>query len=309
MDEQRFLSTREVARYLDVNEKMVYTLISEKRLPATKVTGKWIFPRDLVDRWIENHVVNYPEDSGPRAATGLVVFAGSNDLLLDKGLALFNREYPDHVAVFGNLGSMGGIRSLARGCCHVACSHLLQEDDQEYNFEFAQKELEGRIPAVVNFARREQGLVVAGNNPKGIYGVEDLGRTGISVVNRPRGTGTRLLFDRELARVGLDGSRIQGYEREFRGHMDVGLEVLAERADCAPAIRPVASALGLGFIPLRWERFDLLIRRNRFFDQGVQLFLGMLHEHVFQEIAARFEGYDLSMCGKMVYPRGETEQH
>ena len=130
-------STREVAERLGVNEKMVYTLIAEKGLPATKVTGKWRFPAYLVDQWIENHTVNIPETEGRLPPyQGLLILTGSNDYLLDQAISLFNVKHSGQVAVFGNLGSMGGVRALRRGLCHMASSHLLQPNGQEYNFEF-----------------------------------------------------------------------------------------------------------------------------------------------------------------------------
>ena len=302
MEEKAFLSTREVAQFLDVNEKMVYTLVSEKGLPATKVTGKWLFPRRLVEEWLENHIVNHPGAGRPAGRSGTLVLVGSNDILLDRTMALFNRLNPEHLAVFGNVGSLNGLKALGRGLCHAAPSHLLQDDESEYNFEFAREFLQGDPPAVLNFCRREQGLVLSRENPIKIREVSDLGRPGIRIANRPEGTGTRLLLDRELEKAGLKGPSIQGYDREFRSHLDVAVEVLAGRADAAPAVRAVAGLLGLDFIPIRWERFDLLIARDRFFEQPLQRFLGLLHESSFRETAADLEGYDLSLCGKMVYP-------
>ena len=300
---KQFLSTKEVAQLIDVNEKMVYTLIAEKGLPATKVTGKWLFPRDLVEQWLENETINYPKAADHLPPYhGLLIISGSNDILLDKTISLFNRLYPEHVAVFGNLGSLGGIRALRRNLCHMASSHLLQEDEQEYNFGFAKEEL-GQMPAVVNFCRREQGLLVAKGNPKRIKKITDLGKSGLRMVNRPLGTGTRLLLDRQLNNAGIEGDRVEGYHREFQRHLDVGLEVLSGRADVGPAIRVVAGLLGLDFIPLRWERFDFLILKDRFFEKGVQLFVGLLHEQPFRDLARDLEGYDFSLCGKMVYPQ------
>jgi len=116
-------------------------------------------------------------------------------------------------------------------------------------------------------------------------------------------TGTRLLFDLELKRSGINGNAIEGYQKEFQQHLDVGIEVLSGRADAAPAITAVAGLLDLDFIPLRTERYDLIVSKERFFDQGVQLFLGMLHEQSFHELALGFRGYDLSLCGKMVFPQ------
>ncbi|MGE0085078.1 MAG: substrate-binding domain-containing protein [Desulfococcaceae bacterium] len=300
---QELFSTREVAKFLDINEKMVYSLISEKGLPATKVTGKWLFPRHLVEQWIENNTVNYPEPATRLPPYhGLLIICGSNDPLLDRTISLFNRTHPDHAAVFGNMGSMGGLQALRRNLCHMASSHLLQENGDEYNFDYATREL-NKAPAVVNFCRREQGFLIQRGNPMQIRGIADFAKPGFRIVNRPLGTGTRLLFDRELEKAGMEGEKIQGYDREMSRHLDAGLEVLSGRADAAPAIRSVAGLLGLDFIPLRWERYDLLITRERFFDQGVQLFIGLLHEAVFTAMSGELEGYDLSMSGKMVYPQ------
>ena len=304
MEKGAMLNTREVSHFLDINEKMVYTLIAEKGLPATKITGKWLFPKHLVERWLESQTINYPRDVHPLPPYhGLLIITGSNDILLDRAISLFNRLYPDHIAVFGNLGSQGGLKALSRGLCHIASSHLLQEDEEEYNFEFAFQEFKDALPALVNFCKREQGLLVAKGNPKRIQTIADLGQPGIRISNRPVGTGTRLLLDRGLQKAGIKGSQIEGYDREYRSHLDVGLEVFSGRADAAPAIRPVAHLLGLDFVPLRWERYDLLISKDRFFEQGIQLFVGLLHEPTFRSLSEALEGYDLSLSGKMVFPQ------
>jgi excisionase family DNA binding protein len=303
MENKTLLNTKEVAGLLNINEKMVYSMVSGKGLPATKVTGKWLFPKHLVLRWIENKTINFPKEANPLPPYhGLLIVCGSNDLLLDKTLSLFNREYPGHAAVFGNMGSLGGIRALGRNLCHIASSHLLQEDEKDYNFGYAGAEL-GRLPAVVNFCRREQGLYVSKENPKKIRGVEDLARDGIRIANRPMGTGTRLLLDGELKKKGMKGEGVDGYHMEFPRHLDVGLEVLSGRADAGPGIRAVAGLLGLGFLPIRRERFDLIISKDRFFDRGIQLFLGLLRQPAFRETVRDLQGYDLAHTGEMVFPR------
>src|SRR5210317_510353 len=201
------LSTKEVARLLNVNEKMVYTLVAEKGLPASKVTGKWLFPRHLVEQWVETQTINYPDTGSLQPLQpGILILAGSNDPLLDRSITLFNSQIQAPLAVFGNLGSMGGLRALRQNLCHIASSHLLQEDEEEYNFDYAFQELE-LMPAAVNFCRREQGILVPQGNPKKIAGVADLAGPGIRIVNRPPGTGTRLLLDREFKKAGIDGEK------------------------------------------------------------------------------------------------------
>jgi len=301
------LSTKEVARLLNVNEKMVYTLVAEKGLPASKVTGKWLFPRHLVEQWVETQTINYPDTGSLQPLQpGILILAGSNDPLLDRSISLFNSQFQVPLAVFGNLGSMGGLRALRQNLCHIASSHLLQEDEEEYNFDYAFQELD-LIPAVVNFCRRKQGILVAEGNPKKISRIADLAQRGLRIVNRPLGTGTRLLLDREFKKAGIEGEKIDGYTDEVHRHLDVGLEILAGRADAGPGIGAVAGLLNIGFIPIRWERFDLMILKDRFFDEGIQLFLSLLHEKGFKQLGEQFSGYDLSLSGKMIYPGGKED--
>jgi putative molybdopterin biosynthesis protein len=305
MESKTMLNTKQVAEFLDINEKMVYSLINEKGLPATKVTGKWLFPKHLVEQWLEYHTINYPRSRNPLPPYhGLLIISGSNDILLDKTISLYNKQHQEHLAVFGNIGSIGGLQALKNNLCHMASSHLLQENEKEYNFDFARDEL-GHVPAVVNFCRREQGILVARGNPKGIHGIKDLAGKDIRIVNRPLGTGTRLLLDGELKKEGIKGEEIEGYNREMQRHLDVGLEILSGNADAGPGIRTVAGLLNLDFIPLRVERFDLITLKERFFDQGIQLFLGLLRNPAFKELAMNLDGYDLNITGEMVFPQDD----
>ncbi len=299
------LSTKEVAKFLNVNEKMVYSLISEKGLPASKVTGKWLFPMNLVRQWIEAGTQNFPELAKLPPYHGLILIAGSNDLLLDKIISTFNIKHEEHMAMFGIAGSMGGMKALKQNLCHIASSHLLA-DNEEYNFPFLKDEMD-QLPAVVNFCRREQGLLLQKGNPKNIKSISDLGKPGIKIINQQLTTGTRQLFDKLINEAGIKGDAIDGYNNLASKHMDVGIDILNGHADAGPGIRPIANILGLDFIPICWERFDLLITKERFFDQGIQLFLSLLKGKVIQSAAKEYGGYDLSTSGKMVYPAPEPE--
>lgn len=302
IQDSKFLTTKEVARLLHVNDKMVYSLVNDKGLPATKITGKWLFPRRLVEEWLETNILNYrTSGAGYLADQSILLLAGSDDLLFQKAMALFHRKNPAITPYFANLGSMGGLKSLRRGQCHIGVCHLLQNDEQEYNFDYADKELE-RAPVFVNFSLRRQGLVVEKGNPKGIGKIADLARDNLVIVNRPLGTGTRLLLDYEIARSEISSKMISGYQNEVSRHIDAGMAVLSGEADAAPAIEAVAGVLGLDFIPLRWERFDLLMEKDRFFERNIQSFISLLHDQAFRKLAASYTGYDVSLCGKMLFP-------
>ncbi len=302
MNDKKLLNTREIARFLDINEKMVYAMITEKGLPATKVMGKWLFPRHLVEEWIESNTINHPQNYNTSTYNGPLIISGSNDILLNKAMDIFNIQYSDYTVVFGNIGSNAGILGLKKNLCHIASSHLLQKGIDEYNFEFADHELEHK-PALINFCYRQQGLIVQKGNPKGIKTISDLADNNITFINRTEGSGTRLLFDTEIEKAGIKPSQINGYNNEVKQHLDVGIEVISGRADVGLGIKAVAKIMNLDFIPIKWERFDLLISKNRFFERGVQLFLGILHEKTFLETAEKLEGYDLQICGKMVFPK------
>jgi len=304
----QLLTTKEVSQFLNINEKLVYSLVSEKGLPASKVTGKWLFPKNLVEQWVETNTINYPKTAeGPSVSQAVLIITGSNDLLLDKVISLYNRYFPGNIAVFGNLGSMGGLQALRQSFCHIASSHLLQENGDEYNFEFASRELE-RMPAIVNFCKREQGILVKKGNPKKIKTVVDLAQSGIGIVNRPLGTGTRLLLDQELKKAAVRGDKIEGYNYEVHRHLDVGLEIIAGRADAGLCIHAVAGLLDLDFVPLRWESYDLMIFKERFFDANVQNFLGLLRDQEFFKLAGSLQGYDVQLSGRMLFPKNNVKE-
>jgi len=295
------MSTKELARYLGVNEKKVYSLISEKGLPAARVTGKWLFQRHLVDRWLERHTDNYPPaEATPETYQNLLVITGSNDILLDQLLELFGRRHQLPLPVFCNLGSMGGLRALRENLCHISSAHLLEPEGEQYNFAYFEAEL-GDTAVVVNFCKRLQAVLVAPGNPKKVKGLADLASGRLRIANRKEGTGTRLLLDRELERQGVSGDRIPGYQTAFGRHLDVGLEVLAGRADAGLAIAAVGQMLGLDSVPVRWERYDFIIRKEVFFSRGVHMLLGLLHDPDFRQGAEGLAGYDLSTSGKVVF--------
>jgi excisionase family DNA binding protein len=299
------MTSKEAARYLNINEKKLYTLVAGSKLPATKITGKWLFSKALIDQWLLAHTRNTPSPAqSAEKDEKLLIITGSNDILLEKLIYSYNQQQNEALAVFGNMGSMGGIRSLKMKRCDIATSHLVQDDDREYNFAFIDLEFLPP-PVVVNFCLREQGLLLAAGNPLQIASIADLGKKGVRLINRGVGTGTQLLLDRELQKAGIKGSSIQGYQLIAANHLDVGLEILQGRADAGLAIRPVAAILGLEFIPLRWERYDFLIDRDRFFSRNVQHFLGMLNEPFFKELAAATPGYDIKSSGRMVYSQDE----
>jgi len=300
-----FLDVKQVARHLGVHEKQVYALVKAGRIPATKRTGKWLFPRRLVDEWLEQDARAGLAEARSRAEAhaGALLAAGSNDPVLDLLLAQMRREHPELYVFVCTTGSTAGLRALAAGSTDIAFSHLLDPGTGEYNVPLLPRLLPGVDAVVVNLFHRELGIVTARRNPHRIARVADLGRRGVRIVNRQAGAGVRVYFDRELAAAGVDPGRLAGYENEVFTHQEVGLAVLAGEADAGLATAGIASLFGLGFVHLANERFDMVLRQSTYFTRALQALLEVLRSDDFRNRAARIRGYDFAETGKILFPR------
>ncbi len=298
------LTTREVARHLGINQKQVYALVKEKRIPATRVTGKWLFPRKLVDEWLEadarKGLAQAREKS--RKISGALLAAGSNDPVLDLIAAHLKKAHPEFYLFISSTGSTEGLRALNAGFTDLAFCHLYDPASGEYNLPFLPALAPDIAPVAVTLFHRELGLVSAPGNPKHLKGFADLAKKGVRIVNRQAGAGTRLLLDQNLARLKIRAERIVGYDREASTHFEAGLAVLAGEADAALATGSAARLLGLAFVPLALERFDAVLARETFFTRPFQALLEALRSPAFRERMERMGRYDLADSGRVVLP-------
>ena len=154
---------------------------------------------------------------------------------------------------------------------------------------------------LIHLAQREQGILVARGNPKSIRGLEDLVRTDVRFVNRQSGSGTRVLLDYQLRKLGIDGASIAGYEREEFTHMAVGVAIASGLADAGLAVRAAAHALGLDFIPVADEQYDLLVSRS-FFEsaRGAEL-QQVIVSAEFKRAVSALGGYNTGRAGTLLY--------
>ncbi|OPX90431.1 MAG: Molybdopterin molybdenumtransferase [Pelotomaculum sp. PtaB.Bin104] len=229
------------------------------------------------------------------------VIIGSHDIALDVLANFLHREYPAASLSSAHVGSLGGVSALKRGEAHCAGTHLLDEKSGEYNIPYVKRLLPGRDVTLVNLVYREQGLILAKGNPKGIQRLEDLAGKDISFINRQRGAGTRILLDYELRVLGIDADEIHGYEHEEYTHMAVAAAVQAGAADTGLGIRAAAQALGLDFIGIAEERYDLCIPNEYFNTPYIQRLLEVMTLPEFQAEVSKLGGYDLRDCGKIIW--------
>jgi putative molybdopterin biosynthesis protein len=231
-----------------------------------------------------------------------LISIGSHDNILDVLANQLHRLKAPIRLSSAHVGSMGGIMAIKRGEAHIAGSHLLDEDTGEYNVSFIKRFLGGIPLKLVNLCYREQGLIVASGNPKKIQNFNDISENGHLFINRQKGAGTRLLTDQILRESGLDPEQIPGYDHEEYTHMNVAAAVASGSVDTGMGIRAAALALGLDFVPVAEERYDLIIPEQFITDHRILAALDIIREHKdFRENVLALGGYDLRDSGDVQY--------
>jgi putative molybdopterin biosynthesis protein len=231
-----------------------------------------------------------------------VVCIGSHDNALDLLANILKKKYPRLSLSSAHVGSMGGLMALKRGEAHFAGTHLLSEETGEYNVPFIKRLLSDKKIVLINLVYREQGLLVLKGNPKNIKVFKDLTRDDVIFVNRQAGAGTRLLTDKCLKELSINPKDVKGYEREEYTHMGVASAVITGIADTGLAILASAKALGLDFIPVAKERYDLAIPREFLETEMLQNLLKIIRgDKEFRETVEGLGGYDVSDMGKVMY--------
>ncbi|MGD8984314.1 MAG: substrate-binding domain-containing protein, partial [Desulfobacteraceae bacterium] len=227
-----------------------------------------------------------------------VVVIGSHDMTIDLLADEIRRRGHNIRVSSGNVGSLGGLMALRKGTCHVAGSHLLDTETGEYNVAYVKRYLKGISVSIFHLVLRDQGLIVARGNPKGIGGINDLTRDDIAFVNRQAGSGTRVLLDYKLEQLGVIPESIKGYGHEEFTHMAVAVDVLSGAADCGLGIFAAARALDLGFIPIEKEQYDFIIPSSILDNGNIQAILKTIESQGFRERVTELGGYDPSKSGQ-----------
>ena len=233
--------------------------------------------------------------------TDALLAVGSHDLSLDI-LAVHLRRQAGLNLSCANVGSMGGIMAVRSNEAHIAGIHILDPDTGEYNLAAVNKYLPGGRWHLVHLAMREQVLMVAPGNPKKINGLADLARTGIEFINRQRGSGTRILLDFQLKKMGICTETISGYDKEAGTHMAVAAMIADGVVDAGMGIQGAAKAFGLETIPIAHEQYDLLLN---FLPDDPRLhhIIAILQSADFRREVEALGGYDLSSAGKILMIR------
>ncbi|MFW5855041.1 MAG: molybdopterin biosynthesis protein [Thermodesulfobacteriota bacterium] len=234
------------------------------------------------------------------AIQNTLVAVGSHDNTLDVLADQLKIRHGRLSLSSSHVGSMGGLMALRRGVCHLAGSHLLDTEDGTYNVSYVKRFLKDLPVRIVNLVFRDQGLIVAPNNPKGIQGIEDLAGEDVRFINRQSGSGTRILLDYRLGRLGIDPAAVQGYDSEEFTHMTVAAAVVSGVADAGLGIYAAAKALNLEFVPVVTEQYDLVIPEDYFESENMQILLETIRTEDFKRRVEALGGYHTERTGEVI---------
>lgn len=292
------LNTSEAAQYIRLGERKLYELVAEGAIPCTRVTGKWLFPREELDRWLR---AGLTRPAGMAETDPPPIVGGSQDSLLEWAL----RESGSGLATLTE-GTESGVRRLVRGEVLAAAIHFHSDIDdatRDANIAAVQAHAALHDAVLVGFARREQGLLLPPGNPENLRSVADVLAKGATMAVRQPGAGAQMLFDVLLKRADIKPRDLNRLDPPCLTGPDLAAAVRSGQADCGIATRAAAKSAGLDFEPLLFENFDLLMRQHSYFQPPMQALLGFLGERRLKDRATDLTGYDVTPAGKIRYAR------
>ncbi len=314
MKEEEVLTPAEVADQLKIAKNTVYELIKRGELEAYRVGKKIRVECQAVEALKKKRrnntaaeIASSTENSAPRErgkeSSGHELIICGQDVILDI-LAQRLEEDPRGFRVFrSHMGSYNALHSLYLGEVQIATAHMWDSRTDSYNIPYVRNMLPGMDTVVIHLVKRYQGFYVKRGNPKGISGWEDLLREDIRLINRERGSGTRILLDEYLQSRGWEPGRIIGYEEESSSHMACASRVGRGEADVALGCEKTAMQVAsIEFIPMKEESYDMIFYHRDMEKPSFRAVLEILRDQAFQREIEGLGGYDISHMGKQIFP-------
>lgn len=301
-----FVSTAATEKYLTERQQKRLGALMERAILEALGTGfsteeiETAFTLRLAE-WRERRIQSAPKvDTVAARPANEVRFLGSHDLAVELLARHLTTLYPDIRFTTSFIGSLGGLMALEYRDADIAGAHLKDDESGEFNIPFVRRLMPNETVVLINLVQRVLGLMMAPGNPKHIAGISDIRSPGITFVNRQKGSGTRILLDSQLRRLGIAPAEVKGYEREEKTHVAVANLVVEGQADVGLGAESAAAVAGLDFIPLVKERYDLVTLEETLNRPQLERVVEVVRDASFQKMLRSLPGYDLSETGTMV---------
>lgn len=307
--ERELLTPEEAAYILKLSKYTIYEMVKRGELPAIKVGRKVRIERSDIDALIHSSRVKVEQEPVKEQinregivyeADNTILFMGSHDISLDYVIDFINHNFSAKRIVPAYIGSMEGLLNLYWGKADIAGCHLFDEETGEYNTSFVKRIFSGEKVYILRFVKRNLGWIVAQGNPKKIENWQDLTRTDLTLINRQKGAGTRILLDYQLKRLGISKEQIKGYNQIERTHYGTAAAVARGDADLALGTESAARSIGMDFITLTKERYDFVTRPD-FIEGDIWSSLQRaLRSPELREKIKALGGYDVENMGEII---------
>lgn len=301
------LTAEEVAKILKISKYTLYELVKRGEITARHVGRQLRFDPENLSNYLKGE--QPPETSAPINAlesdicgtVSEIKFVGSHEPAVELFIQFAQHLTPRLAISASYSGSMEGLMALYRRQASLAGMHLWDAATGDYNLPFIRYTLLGEEVSVVNFVQRVQGWIVAPGNPLGILGWDDITRAGLRFVNRQKGSGTRLRLDQYLHQAGIPAKNIMGYENEETTHFGIACRVANNEADAGIGVQSMAVRLGLDFVPLFEERYDLVCLKEFSRTPNWRQILKVLNSSGFHQALNSQKGYNTALTGQIIY--------
>lgn len=313
MDSQETLTALEVAELLKITKNTVYEIVKRGELPSYKVGKKLRIDRADVDEYINNQKVRpkgikqynviqgelYSSQNEIKSKTDIVI--AGQDSILDSLVDKINERVTDTRVLRSNLGSYTSLYNLYMDKISVCSTHLWDGDTDEYNIAYVRKLLPGIPCIVINLAYRMMGFYVAKGNPHNIQTWRDLTKPNLSIINREKGSGTRILLDEKLRILNIKGDKINGYYEERNTHLSVASSIARGEGDVGLGSEKIALQVGgIDFVPIQEEQYDIVIKTEALNNPVYKLIIDVIKSEEFKQELEGIGGYNLKDIGKIL---------
>ncbi len=308
MNNNSSFTIEEVSQLLKISKLTVYDLIKKGDLVAFRVGRQMRVDQQELERYKSKNRTGrvYEENSFSReykesknSNKKQVVISGQ-DIVLDM-LSKYIEKYTSLTPLRSYNGSLNSLVSMYNGECDVVSVHLYDGDTGEYNLPYVKRVLVSHPFILINLVCRNAGIYVKQGNPLNITGWRDLAQSKVTIVNREKGSGARVLLDEQLRINGISTDSLKGYEKELTSHFSVASAVASGQADAGVGIENVAKMVNVDFIPLIKEQYDLVILKKKENQELHKVIMESVSSSEFLSQLEQLNGYDLSFTGKVIY--------